>query len=60
VRYQPVDFAQVARAVGMPGVTARSVDDVAAALGGPWNGPRLIDARIDPAAYPGLLEVARG
>jgi thiamine pyrophosphate-dependent acetolactate synthase large subunit-like protein len=60
VRYDPVDFAQVARAVGMGGVTAHSVDDIAAALDAPWTGPRLIDARIDPASYPGLLAVARG
>ena len=60
VQYGPVDFAQVARAIGMASVTVRSVDDVAAALSGPWDGPRLIDARIDPGSYPGLLEVARG
>jgi acetolactate synthase-1/2/3 large subunit len=60
VRYQPVDFAQVARAMGMEGETVRSVDELAAVLDCGWDRPQLIDARIDPTAYRGLLEVARG
>jgi acetolactate synthase I/II/III large subunit len=60
VRYDPVDFAQIARAVGMRSATVRSAADIAATLGAPWDGARLIDARIDPAPYRGLLAVARG
>jgi acetolactate synthase-1/2/3 large subunit len=60
VRYRPVDFAQVARAMRMEGETVRSVDELAAVLDCGWDRPQLIDARIDPTAYRGLLEVARG
>ncbi|MEL7158445.1 MAG: hypothetical protein AAFN30_17855, partial [Actinomycetota bacterium] len=42
-------------------VTARlpSVDELATALARS-SGPRLIDARINPAPYPHLLQVTRG
>lgn len=58
VRYDPIDYAQVARACGMPGVVAENRSQLAAALAGPR--PRLIDARIDPAAYRPVIEATRG
>ena len=58
VRYQPIDYARVARSCGMPGVMAENQSQLAAALRGPR--PRLIDARIDPTAYRTVIEAARG
>lgn len=58
VRYLTTDYAAVARACGMEGVVAENQAQLAAALDGPR--PRLIDARIDPAAYRAVIETARG
>jgi acetolactate synthase I/II/III large subunit len=60
VRYQPIDFAAVARAMGMAAATAESIEDVERLLAGGWTEPRLIDAKIDPAPYAGLIKVTRG
>jgi acetolactate synthase I/II/III large subunit len=61
VQYRPVDFAAVARAMGLGATT---VDDrtglVDALAANPWDRPHLIDARIDPAPYAHLIEVTRG
>ena len=58
VRYQPVDYAQAARALGIEGVVAENQSQMAAALEGPR--PRLVDARIDPSAYRPVIRTARG
>jgi len=58
VRYEPTDYAQVARACGMPGVVVENRTQLAAALSGPR--PRLIDARIDPTAYRTVIDASRG
>ena len=58
VRYGATDYAQVARACGMPGTVAENPAEMAEALDGPR--PRLIDARIDPTAYRTVIEAARG
>lgn len=58
VRYNTTDFAAVARASGMEGVVAHNPAQLATSLDGPR--PRLIDARIDPAAYRAVIETARG
>lgn len=58
VRYRTIDFAAVARACGMEGVVAENQTQLAAALDGPR--PRLIDARIDAAAYQAVIKTARG
>jgi acetolactate synthase-1/2/3 large subunit len=60
VRFRPVDYAAVARAAGLAAATAGSADELAAALDGGWDRPRLVDARIDPASYGHLLRVTRG
>ncbi|MEY2958127.1 MAG: hypothetical protein RLZZ01_695, partial [Actinomycetota bacterium] len=60
VRYADVDYAAVARAMGIPAVVAESAADVAAALDGGWDGPRLVDARIDPGPYRAIMSTVRG
>ncbi|MEM9653062.1 MAG: thiamine pyrophosphate-binding protein [Actinomycetota bacterium] len=60
VRYNPTDFAAAAGAMGVPGRTVDNADAFAAALAEPFDGPRLIDARIDPAQYTNLIAVTRG
>jgi acetolactate synthase-1/2/3 large subunit len=62
VSYGPTSFAAAAEAMG---AAADSVSDPAglaaaltAALG--RDGPTLIDARVDPAGYPALLDLTRG
>lgn len=63
VRYRPVDFAAVAAASGVPAEVVTSSAELAAAVAGSGDGadgPRLIDARVDPAAYPHLITTTRG
>ncbi len=62
VAYGPTSFAAAAEAMG---AAAASVSDpaglaaaVTAALG--REGPTLIDARVDPAGYPAILDLTRG
>lgn len=60
VRYGATDFAAVARGMGMPGCVVESADELRVQLSGGLRGPRLIDARIDPAGYPHVIGVTRG
>jgi acetolactate synthase-1/2/3 large subunit len=60
VRYRLVDFAAVAAAMGVEAVVAEAVGDIDRALESGWNRPRLIDARIDPTPYGGLIKATRG
>jgi thiamine pyrophosphate-dependent acetolactate synthase large subunit-like protein len=60
VAYRPVDFAGVATAMGVPGATVDDVAQLRRALEQPGQGPRLIDARIDPGAYPHVIRTIRG
>ena len=60
VGYRPVDFAGVATAMGVPGVAVEDVAGLKAALAQPGSGPRLVDARIDPAAHPHVIRTIRG
>jgi acetolactate synthase-1/2/3 large subunit len=50
---QPVDFAQVAKACGLNGVTARDPEELRVALSDAVRADRttLIDAKVDPAVY---------
>ena len=60
VRFGPVDYAQIA---GGFGISAHVVDDEESlgwALSAGGRGPRLIDARVDPAVYSSALQVTRG
>lgn len=61
VHYLPVDYAAAARALGVPGYTAVNGEEVRRALSAPsGDGPRLIDARIDPGAYSHVIAALRG
>lgn len=60
VGYRTTDFAALAETMGVAGTIARSADEVSDALTGPWDRPRLIDARIDPSHYRHLIRVTRG
>lgn len=60
VRYETMDFAAIARAVGLEAAVAERAGEVTRLLDGGWDRPRLIDARIDPAAYAHLITTTRG
>jgi acetolactate synthase I/II/III large subunit len=60
VRYRPVDFAAVARGFGVPAYVATDDRELARAWSESGRGPRLIDARVDPAGYRHVIRVTRG
>ena len=60
VRFGPIDYAQVAVAMGLEATTATSGAEVSALLADGWHRPRLIDARIDPSTYAPLIAATRG
>jgi len=60
VRFDPVDFAGIARAMGLPAATAEDLPGVRTALDSAGGGPFLLDARISPAGYRHILAVSRG
>lgn len=60
VDYAPIDFSAVARGMGMPASVATSVAEVRHLLSAMAPGPSLVDARIDPGAYPELIRITRG
>ena len=60
VRFNPVDYAQVAAAMGLAATTVTSAAEASAVLADGWDRPRLIDARIDPSSYAPLITVTRG
>ena len=60
VRFRPVDYAQVASAMGLESATVTTAADAAAVFADGWERPRLIDARIDPSSYAPLIAVTRG
>jgi acetolactate synthase I/II/III large subunit len=60
VGYRTVDFAGIATAMGVPGVEVEDVPKLEAALAQPGAGPRLVDARVDPSAYPHVIRTIRG
>jgi acetolactate synthase-1/2/3 large subunit len=60
VRFAPVDYAQVASAMGLDSVAVATGAQTAAALRGGWDRPRLIDARIDSSSYAPLIAATRG
>lgn len=60
VTYTPTDFAAVAVAMGVPGVVARSVDELRGALEPERRGPLLVDTRIDPGLYRHVIRTIRG
>jgi acetolactate synthase-1/2/3 large subunit len=60
VGYGPVDFAGIARAMGVPATVADDVGALRRALEQAGDGPQLVDARIDPAVYAHVIRAIRG
>ena len=62
VRYHPVSFAAAAAAMGAAGAAVTNERDLAAAVTDALRrpGPTVIDASVDPAAYPAVLDLSRG
>ena len=62
VRYRPVSFAAAAAAMGAAGAAVTTERDLAAALAAALRrpGPTVIDASVDPAGYPAVLDLSRG
>jgi acetolactate synthase I/II/III large subunit len=62
VGYGPVSFAAVATAMGAAAAAVTDVAELDAALAQALSraGPTLIDARVDPAAYPAVMDLTRG
>jgi acetolactate synthase-1/2/3 large subunit len=61
VRYRPIDFAAVARGLGLDATVVGDAAALDRTLAGPWpSHPRLIDARIDPSGYAHVIAVTRG
>jgi acetolactate synthase I/II/III large subunit len=62
VGYGHTSFADVARAMGAAAAAVSDRAALAAALTAALerDGPTLIDARVDPAGYPALLDITRG
>ena len=62
VLYRPTSFAAAAAAMGAAGATATSERELAAALTDALArpGPTVIDAHVDPAGYPAVMDLSRG
>ena len=62
VRYGPVSFAAAAAAMGAAGVAVTTERELAAALADALAraGPTVIDASVDPACYPAVMDLSRG
>jgi acetolactate synthase-1/2/3 large subunit len=62
VRYQPVSFAAAATALGAAGAAVSTEPDLAEALAAALRrpGPTVIDASVDPACYPAVMDLTRG
>lgn len=62
VRYRPVSFAAAANALGAAGAAVSTRSGLAAALAAALRrpGPTVIDAAVDPACYPAVMELTRG
>lgn len=60
VDYAGIDFATVARGLGVPGTVVEDAAQLRRALADATPGPRLVDARIDPSDYARVIRVVRG
>jgi acetolactate synthase I/II/III large subunit len=62
VRYRPVSFAAAAAAMGAAGAAVTSERELATALADALArpGPTVIDADVDPACYPAVMDLSRG
>ena len=62
VGYRPASFAAVATALGAAGAAVSDAAGLASELAAALNrdGPTIIDASIDPATYPAVMDLTRG
>ena len=62
VRYRDTEFAEIARAVGIPARRVHDRAELDAALEEAFSGPGpyLIDAIVDPSGYAAVLAATRG
>jgi len=62
VRLGDMDWPGLARAMGCPGASASSPDELARAMVTAMDhpGPSLVEARIDPSGYSRMLQAIRG
>jgi acetolactate synthase-1/2/3 large subunit len=62
VDYGPVSFAGVATAMGAAAAAAATEAELVTALDAALrrDGPTVIDAAVDPACYPAVMELSRG
>jgi acetolactate synthase-1/2/3 large subunit len=62
VGYRPASFAVAAAAMGAAGAPVSDAAGLASELAAALNrdGPTVIDARIDPATYPAVMDLTRG
>ncbi len=62
VDYRPVSFAAAAAAMGAAGATVSTAGELAAELAAALrrDGPTVIDALVDPAGYPAVMDLTRG
>ena len=60
VRFSPVNYADIATAMGLDAYVATTATEAAAVLREGWGRPRLVDARIDPSTYASLIAATRG
>jgi acetolactate synthase-1/2/3 large subunit len=62
VRYRPTSFAAAAAAMGAAGAAVTSERELAATLADALArpGPTVIDAHVDPAGYPAVMNLSRG
>jgi len=62
VGYRPTSFAAAATALGAAGAAVSDAAGLAAELAAALNraGPTVIDASVDPATYPAVMDLTRG
>jgi acetolactate synthase-1/2/3 large subunit len=62
IAFSSVNFAEMARAYGIAGFVASTESELDEALSKALatDGPSLVDARVDPSAYPHILNSIRG
>jgi acetolactate synthase-1/2/3 large subunit len=62
VDYRPVSFAAAAAAMGAAGTAVSGVTELRGAVLAALRreGPTVIDASVDPAVYPAVLDLSRG
>ena len=62
VGYRPASFAAAATALGAAGAAVSDAAGLAAELAAALNrdGPTVIDASVDPATYPAVMDLTRG